>query len=296
MEAAIKAMINEHCPTRPVDRNEETAARLRQIVEDVSIKRDLQYDRNNNGQIGKYMRESLTSCCDFVKYQGDLRNVIASWDDNWEDSILIGGHYDGPTGSPGADDNGSALAVLIVLAEQLKEHKPKNVVIASFNGEEYGMLGSKDFAERHRVRKAVILEMVGYYSTESGSQSMPDGFPEIDCGDFLTIIGNHKSEDLGKSLIRQAGVSSLSLPLKELKLPFGLETKVDFLGTVSRSDHSSFWEHGVPAVMLTDTAEYRNSNYHQASDLPDTLDYHAMAEVVRLLKDWVLSQTSEETK
>jgi Zn-dependent M28 family amino/carboxypeptidase len=272
------------------------AARLRQIIDDVAVKRDFYEDHENNARIAGYMHKSFGESCDFTSFQGQHKNVVGSWSENWTDAILIGGHYDGPLNSPGADDNGSALAVLIALAEQLKEHKPKNVILVAFNGEEYGMIGSKDFASNHRVSKAVVLEMVGYYSSDPGSQTMPAGFPKIDCGDFLSIIGNHQSENVGKILIQQALKSALSLQLKEIKIPFGLENKLESLGNVTRSDHSSFWEKGIPAVMLTDTAEFRNKNYHQVSDTPDTLNYHAMAEVVRLLKDWVLSQRPIEQR
>lgn len=290
IETGTKFLINEHRLNVPVTGDESVAIRLRQIVKDVSIKRDFYQDLANNAQVADYMHKSFNDSCDFASYQGQHKNVVGSWNENWEDSILIGGHYDGPHNSPGADDNGSALAVLVALAEQLKEHKPKNVILVAFNGEEYGMIGSKDFAANHQVSKAVVLEMVGYYSSDPGSQTMPIGFPKIDCGDFLSIIGNHKSKNVGKSLVQQAQKSDLSLPLKEIKLPFGLENKLDSLGNVTRSDHSSFWDKGIPAVMLTDTAEFRNKNYHQASDTSDTLNYHAMAEVVRLLKDWVLNQ------
>ena len=290
VESVVKHLINDHVPNGPVNRNDVVAKRLQKIVEDVSIKRDFHEDLENNAKIAAYMAALLDRNCDFTSFQGEHNNVVGSWTENWEDSILIGGHYDGPTNSPGADDNGSALAVLIALAEQLKDHKPKNVVLVAFNGEEYGMIGSKDFAAHHQVSKAVILEMVGYYSTEPGSQTMPAGFPKVDRGDFLSIVGNHNSEKIGKSLLLQASESALSLPLKEIKVPFGLENKLESLGNITRSDHSAFWDKGIPAVMLTDTAEFRNANYHQATDTPDTLDYHAMAEVVRLLKDWILTQ------
>jgi hypothetical protein len=58
---------------------------------------------------------------------------------------------------------------------------------------------------------------------------------------------------------------------------------------VFRSDHAPFWAEGIPALMETDTAEFRNPNYHKPTDTPDTLDYRFMTEVARLLSHVVLS-------
>jgi hypothetical protein len=58
---------------------------------------------------------------------------------------------------------------------------------------------------------------------------------------------------------------------------------------VLRSDHAPFWERGRPALMWTDTAEFRNPHYHRPTDTPDTLDYDFMAGVTRLLIHAVLT-------
>ncbi|MCK8286027.1 M28 family peptidase, partial [Erwinia amylovora] len=84
---------------------------------------------------------------------------------------------------------------------QFKKHKPQNVILVAFNGEEYGFLVSKEFVNEHssKIKQAIIFEMVGYYSKEPGSQTMPIGFPPIDVGDFLAIVGNRDSKNLGKN-------------------------------------------------------------------------------------------------
>ncbi|TAJ99560.1 MAG: M28 family peptidase [Chloroflexota bacterium] len=51
----------------------------------------------------------------------------------------------------------------------------------------------------------------------------------------------------------------------------------------ARSDHLSFWNAGIPAVVLTDTTFFRNPHYHEASDLPDTLDYDRLAAIADAL-------------
>jgi hypothetical protein len=64
-----------------------------------------------------------------------------------------------------------------------------------------------------------------------------------------------------------------------LQVFFGMER---LFADLNRSDHAPFWRAGIPAMMWTDTANFRNPNYHLASDTPDTLDYDFMADVTRL--------------
>lgn len=85
-----------------------------------------------------------------------------------------------------------------------------------------------------------------------------------------------------------AAASGSCLPVTEFKIPLGLESSIPGLMNVERSDHKPFWDRKLPAVMLTDTAEFRNRNYHQKSDLPDTLNFEAMSKVVEVLKNYVL--------
>jgi Zn-dependent M28 family amino/carboxypeptidase len=46
-----------------------------------------------------------------------------------------------------------------------------------------------------------------------------------------------------------------------------------------RSDHASFWDAGYPAVVLTDTANFRNPHYHRATDTVDTLNLEFLSGV-----------------
>ena len=68
--------------------------------------------------------------------------------------------------------------------------------------------------------------------------------------------------------------------LLTLDTRFGVER---LLFDLLRSDHVPFWKRGIPALMWTDTANFRNPNYHQGSDTPDTLDYAFMTRVCLLL-------------
>jgi len=123
--------------------------------------------------------------------------------------------------------------------------------------------------------------MVGYTDYRPGSQTKPAGLPVIipDTGDFLGLLGNQQSNHAVERLVRLASSYVPELPVLGLKIFDGVErTFRDLL----RSDHVPFWEAGLPAVMWTDTSEFRNPHYHASTDTPDTLDYDFLASVTRL--------------
>jgi Zn-dependent M28 family amino/carboxypeptidase len=281
----INFFISEYMPTRR-EYDVELAAELETRVRRYAFLRHLHLNPAENAIAREMILDDLKPYCDYVVFQGQDKNVVAGWGEFSNATKLVGGHYDGPPNSPGADDNGSAIASLISLAKQLSHAKPKDVALVAFNGEEVGFTGSKQFVAEHgeQIREAIILEMVGYFTSESGTQRMPEGLPEYDKGDFLGIVSNRYSRNIGAKLLAAAKRNDLSLPLKSLKIPLGLENRLTGLAHVKRSDHSPFWEIKTPAVMLTDTAEFRNQNYHRNSDTPETLNYPLMAEVVKLLR------------
>jgi hypothetical protein len=138
--------------------------------------------------------------------------------------------------------------------------------------------------------EAHIFEMVGYRDTTSGSQRMPPGLPPLlapDTGDFLALLANRKSNTVAGDITRLAASCIPEVPVLALQIYFGLERTFNDL---LRSDHAPFWEAGIPAIMWTDTSEFRNPHYHQPSDTPDTLDYDFLAAVTKLALARVLSQ------
>ncbi|MGP1385407.1 MAG: M28 family peptidase [Thainema sp.] len=191
--------------------------------------------------------------------------------------ILIGAHYDTVPGSPGADDNASGVAVLFELGRLLTEF-PSNwpVRLVAFDMEEYGLSGSRAYAahlkrQRQKLRLMLGLEMLGYRSSESGSQSYPLYSPGLqlfypDQGDFIGLIGNLRAipdlRHLSRAM-RQAKAQCYWLPVPLLGWA---------VPDTRRSDHSPFWDRGDRAIMVTDTANLRNPNYHKPSDTLDTLD------------------------
>jgi Zn-dependent M28 family amino/carboxypeptidase len=205
--------------------------------------------------------------------------------------LLIGAHYDTVMASPGADDNASALAVLLEVADRLKRGAVRRPVwLVAFCLEEDGLLGSRAFAARLKktgqaLAGAIILECVGYASQEAGSQRTPPGvsIPVPTVGNFLGIIGNEASRNLVATVEGSARRFSSQLPTLALTVPSRGETLPD----VRRSDHAAFWDEGYPAVMLTDTANFRNPHYHQPSDTVDTLDLNFLEGVIKIVMSCV---------
>jgi hypothetical protein len=220
--------------------------------------------------------------------EDEAGNLVAG--DPWRAKILLGAHYDAVPGTPGADDNASGVAVLLTAAQAIGRRE--EVCYVAFNGEECGFVGSRAFIGglgHHRLEQVHVLEMVGFTSHAPGSQKNP--IPTISTptvGDFLGLVGTHRSQHLldhalacaGHSVVPVQGLYLPDLPLRSMQLA---------VVHAFRSDHAPFWEVGIPALMWTDTAEFRNPNYHQPTDTPETLDYLFMAEVAKLLAHVVLS-------
>lgn len=133
-----------------------------------------------------------------------------------------------------------------------------------------------------------VLEMVGYATHEPGSQRMPVPVPGApDVGDFIGLLSNQRSNHLVELAANQAEAMVPELPVVGLKVYLGLE---GWLPVLHRSDHSPFWKAKVPAMLWTDTAEFRNPNYHRTTDTPETLDYGFMRRVAQLVIATVIRQ------
>src|SRR5881296_3531052 len=214
--------------------------------------------------------------------------------------LIIAAHYDTVEGSPGADDNASGLAVMLEVARNLRA-VPMNreVRFIAFCLEEENLLGSLAYASSLRAAHeeicgAIVLECVGYARTEEGSQQkpptgrgaswrawggrvqkMPVAVPTV--GDFLGLVGNVVSAPLVKAVEAAANLAVPELKTVSLLVPGNGELLPD----TRRSDHAAFWHHGYPALMLTDTANFRNPHYHQPTDTFETLNLAFMEQVAR---------------
>jgi len=194
--------------------------------------------------------------------------------------LILAAHYDTVEVSPGADDNASALSVLLETARRLRSaDRTREIHCIGFCLEEEGLLGSLAYAEELRaagrdIVGALVLECVGFASDNDGSQTAPAGLPLTvpTIGNFLAIVGNAASAALTAAVARAA---EPHVPVVPLVIPGSGESLPD----TRRSDHAAFWHYGFPSVMLTDTANFRNPNYHRPTDTLDTLSLKFLARV-----------------
>jgi len=200
-----------------------------------------------------------------------------------DEIVIVGAHYDSREGTPGADDNGSGSAALLSLARTFAKTAPARTLrFVFFTNEEYfrqDLMGSVVYARLCRERNdnivaMVSLETIGHYSDVAGSQKYP--FPinlfYPSTGDFLGFVGNIGSRDLVRAAIGSFRRVA-TLPSQGVAAP-------DFIDGIGWSDQWSFWQQGYSGMMITDTAPFRNPNYHKPTDTPDTLDYGRLARVV----------------
>jgi Zn-dependent M28 family amino/carboxypeptidase len=276
-----------------------SSIQLREWVEQIAVPRHFATEPKQNQATAAWLTEIFASFGYRVERQGKWSNVLALPQSAFEEVVLVGAHYDSVPMCPGADDNGSAVAAMLGCAAACSLWRPiLPVVFVAFNREEDGLLGSRDFVESYvpqapfRAQCAHILEMVGYASSAPGSQRVPTGLPikSRDVGDFLGLLANGTSSRIMNLVLRQAGAYVPELPVTGLNVKLGLEK---FLPVLSRSDHAPFWANGIPAVMWTDTSEFRNYNYHTHRDTPDTLDYEFLRRVTQLLTASVVHQAGE---
>ena len=260
------------------DLKERLHAHLTQIVRD----RDPYLASSGHFYVQQYIRQQLEQWGTVETHEFQVRgktheNLILNLpagNNHQKPPILIGAHYDGVPGTPGADDNATGVVVLLELARVFAA-APLNypVRLVAFDMEEYGMLGSSQYAEdlkqqQQPLRLMLSLEMLGYCNCAPNSQRYPAGLQYFypDRGNFIALIGNlptipdliHLSRN-----IRQIGTPSewLPVPNRGLIVP---QTRL--------SDHSPFWDQGYRAMMVTDTAFMRNPHYHKASDTIESLN------------------------
>lgn len=210
-----------------------------------------------------------------------------------EEIIVVGAHYDTVPDCPGADDNGTGVVSVLELARLLKDTKlDRTVKLVAFTNEEYPFfwsenMGSQVYAKRafeknEKIVGMIAIETIGYYSSESQSQYYPVNtlgvFP--DRGNFVFFVGNLSS--------RQFLCDSIGAFRSKTKVPSCGIAALDVFEDIARSDNKSFWDRGYPGFMITDTANFRNPNYHRSTDTMDKLDFDNLARVVRGLERTVL--------
>jgi Peptidase family M28 len=234
-------------------------------------------------------------------------NLIAhldSEDAGLGDAVIIGAHFDTVKDSPGADDNGSGVAALLELA-RLLAGLPLGIRVrlVAFDLEEAGFFGSRAVAEEVRAANdscaAVVYECIGYSANARGSQRLPAGVGLVYrqqvrrmkrrsmVGDETVVIYRGSSDNIARNfaecLAHVAGRQTVVLVRDPVDLPLLgklLTRAAPWVKHFARSDHVPFWAANQRAIQVTDTANMRNPHYHRPSDLPETLDYKRIAQIV----------------
>jgi Zn-dependent M28 family amino/carboxypeptidase len=217
-----------------------------------------------------------------------------------DDIVIIGAHYDSVPGTPGADDNASGVAAMLALAERFREVRmDRTLRFVAFANEEpiyfqTELMGSRVYAKACRARSENIvamlsLESVGYFSDADDSQKYPFPLSLLypSTGNFLGVVGNRQSAPL-VARVFDLMQGAKTIPVEKAALPGNLQG-------IGWSDHWAFWQEGYQAVMITDTALFRNPHYHRPTDRPETLDYTRMAQAVEALSRAVSGLTSVAT-
>jgi len=269
-------------------------ARLEAMVRRLSvdfIPRDSGHPENL-AKVSDYIKEQFQQSGARVVTQPYLiegksyQNIIGHFGPDAGERIVIGAHYDTAGPLPGADDNASGIAGLLELARLLSKEQLKiHIELVAFTLEEppffrTNKMGSAIHADSLRkenvaVKVMISLEMIGYFSDAPESQQFPATLLQLfypSTGNYVAVVGR-MSEGLIVRRIKSSMRSAMPLPVYSISAP-SIIPGIDF------SDQLNYWNAGYNAVMITDTAFYRNHNYHTANDTADTLDYQRMAIVV----------------
>lgn len=246
----------------------------------------------NLDSVASWIHDCFKPFTDRIEYQpfstGNMtvRNIRAFFGPDSPERIVIGAHYDVAGPFPGADDNASGVAGLVELARLLADEElSMSVELVSYPLEEPPFFNTRKMGsyvhafslkeEEINVRAMLALEMIGYFSDEPNSQRYPlfllrPFYPSR--GNFIAVVGNLFQRSVVRT-VRNSMRNVSPLPVESINAP-------KLLPGIAFSDHLNYWKAGFQAAMITDTAFYRNPNYHTAFDLPDTLDYNRMAQVV----------------
>lgn len=288
-----------------------SADRLKEFVKKIEGLRHGWENYNALEEKAKFIEETLRSLHFTVEnqevsfYGRTYRNIIATKEgiDNEKEWILLGAHYDAAWGSPGADDNASGVAVLLEAVNILSDQKlQRTVQFVAFTLEEpqpqtiHFLIGSDLFAKearrlKRRYQAVFILESVGYTDNSEESQILPlfVKIPVPKKGNFLGVIANRKSKAIMDSFY---SIASEYVP-ELITVPYKVPLSGRIIPETRFSDHASFWNYGYPALMLTDTAMFRNPHYHTHHDRFETLDFNFIRNVTKAVVSVILKLGNE---
>lgn len=228
---------------------------------------------------------------------GSGTNVVGTISGSSGRTVLVSAHYDSVPGCAGADDNASGVAGALGVARALAGGTwTHDLIVACWDQEELGLVGSRAWADRaaadsQEIDVAISLEMIAYRDSNPDSQQLPPGFAlpfpdaveEVEdrdyTGDFIALVADVDADPWVTAFVDGAPAG---LPAIRLDVPPSLMGS-SAIGDLSRSDHASFWEAGYPAIMVTDTANFRYGGYHcgDGTDEIARLDLDFAADVTR---------------
>ncbi|MCB0569636.1 MAG: M28 family peptidase [Phaeodactylibacter sp.] len=203
------------------------------------------------------------------------KNVAGYLDNNAENTVIIGAHYDhlgyGIMGSlfagdpaihNGADDNASGVAAMLRIAEYLKGGKAtgNNYLFISFSGEEMGLVGSKFFASNPTINLGKVNYMLNM-----------DMVGRLDDEKVLLIDG------AGTSPSWKGVIEGLSIA--------GIKTKTSDSG-IGPSDHTSFYLKDIPVLHFW-TGQHED--YHKPADDSELINYRGLLQVT----DYIIALIEE---
>ena len=252
------------------------------------------YTKKEKTKTTDYISKTLESFGYVVQItEGESKNLIADLKGSItpKQIFIVAAHYDTVKNTPGADDNASSVAGMLEVARVLaKTSLASTVRFIAFDNEENELLGSSQYAKSlhnngAKVIGMISLEMIAY--TCKNCQTPFSDIPEKQCldvepenikaGNFIGIIANSDSANMVAAFKNSAAsfVSTLDI------VSAVVGGNGNCFPSTRRSDHAPFWDQGYPALMITDTANFRNPNYHKSSDTLDTLDLDFATKVVK---------------
>ena len=219
--------------------------------------------------------------------------------------VLVSAHYDHVSNCAGADDNASGVAGLLETARVLATTRhDRTLVVACWDEEERGMKGSRAYVAQAKkdgdqIVLSLVYEMIGYYNDTPNSQQIPQGFDLIyadevkqlkddqNRGNFIAAVYDEDSGGNNSKAISVMKTTASDVGLKLLPLKVQASLKKSYaMYNLRRSDHDPFWQQDYPAMMLTDTANFRNLNYHCKAG-PDSPERLSGAFAVKTIKTTV---------
>lgn len=253
--------------------------------------------KNTNAlnKVASYIKSELNKVCDTTVYQpflvegNEYKNVIGSLGIENKERIIIGAHYDVCGNSDGADDNASGVVGLLELAHKLSKEKLKyRIDFVAYSLEEPPFFKTKEMGSyihakslndnKIPVKGMICLESIGYYSDKPNSQTFPLPMLSLKYGtkaDFITVVQDSSAKEFSE----QVNTLMLSNQLIRTENFKGASS----ISGVDYSDHLNYWKFHYDAVMITNTAFFRNKNYHTENDKLETLDLGKMSLLIEQL-------------